>query len=133
LNQGHYWTSSPPAAVAAAIRNGSDMAIGIPGPWGHGYYYQTHMNQSIERGLLSVPELDRAATRVWRTAFRLGMFDPAATSPWSDLGWDDIDSEHNQAASLQAALQSLTRELYACQLCPYFLQVRGTRFVRECC
>ena len=36
LNQGHYWTDSPPAAVAAAIRNGSDLEIGIPGPWGHG-------------------------------------------------------------------------------------------------
>ena len=40
LNQGHYWTGSPPEAVAAALRNGSDMEIGIPGPWGHGFYYQ---------------------------------------------------------------------------------------------
>ena len=72
LNQGHYWTDSPPAAVAAAVRNGSDMEIGIPGPWGHGFYYQTHMNQSVQTKLLNVSELDRATTRVWRTAFRLG-------------------------------------------------------------
>ena len=32
LNQGHYLTDSPPEAVAAAIRNGSDLEIGIPGP-----------------------------------------------------------------------------------------------------
>ena len=97
--------------MAAAIRNGSDMEIGIPGPWGHGYYFQTHMNQSIEQKLLEVSELDRAATRVWRTAFRLGMFEPVSSSPWSNLGWEDIDSERNQGASLEAALQSLTCKL----------------------
>ena len=108
LNQGHYWTDSPPAAVAAAIRNGSDMEIGIPGPWGHGYYFQTHMNQTVERKLLKERELDRATTRVWRTAFRLGLFEPVSASPWGGLGWGDIDSGRNQGASLEAALQSLT-------------------------
>ena len=108
LNQGHYWTDSPPAAVAAAIRNGSDLEIGIPGPWGSGYYFQTHMNQTVERKLLEVRELDRAATRVWRTAFRLGLFEPVSESPWSALGWEAIDSERNQGASLEAARQTLT-------------------------
>lgn len=108
LNQGHFWTRSPAAAVAAAIHNGSDMEIGIPGPWGHGYYFQTHMNQTVESKLLAVGELDRAAIRVWRTAFRLGMFEPVASSPWGALGWEDIDSDRNQAASREAALQSLT-------------------------
>jgi beta-glucosidase-like glycosyl hydrolase len=86
---------------------------------GHGYYFQTHMNQTIERQLLQMRELDRATTRVWRTAFRLGMFDDhngattnadVSTTSWEALGWEDIDSERNQAAALQAALQSLTRE-----------------------
>eukprot|EP01051_Picozoa_sp_SAG22_P005441 SAG22_NODE_322_length_12387_cov_50.101400_3_plen_120_part_00 len=111
LNQGHYWTDSPPAAVAAAMRNGSDMEIGFPGPWGHGFYFQTHMNQSVEQKLLNTSEVDRAAARVWRTAFRLGLFEPVSASPWSALGWEDIDSERNQAASLEAARQSLTCEL----------------------
>ena len=110
LNQGHYWTSSPPGAVAAAIRNGSDLELGLPGPWGHGYYFQTHMNQTVEQKLLAERELDRAVTRVWRTAFRLGLFEPIAESPWSDVGWENIDSDRNQGISLEAALQSLTRE-----------------------
>ena len=55
-------------------------------------------------------ELDRAVTRIWRTAFRLGMFEPVSESPWSALGWEDIDSERNQGVSLEAALQSLTCE-----------------------
>ena len=71
---------------------------------------QTHMNQSVEAKLLSMSELDRAATRVWRTAFRLGLFENVSASPWSHLGWEDIDSERNQGASLEAARQSLTRE-----------------------
>ena len=108
------------------------LEIGIPGPWGHGCecrngrlgpltvaatltrpflrtdYFQTHMNQTVERKLLEVRELDRAATRVWRTAFRLGLFEPVSESPWSALGWEAIDSERNQGASLEAARQSLT-------------------------
>ena len=84
------------------------MEIGIPGPWGHGYYFQTHMNQTVGRNLLKEREVDRATTRVWRTAFRLGMFEPASVSPWRGLGWEDIDAERNQGASLEAALQSLT-------------------------
>ena len=66
------------------------------------------MNQTVERKLLEVRELDRAATRVWRTAFRLGLFEPVSESPWSALGWEAIDSERNQGASLEAARQSLT-------------------------
>ena len=108
------------------------LEIGIPGPWGHGCecrngrlgpltvaatltrpflrtdYFQTHMNQTVEGKLLEVRELDRAATRVWRTAFRLGLFEPVSESPWSALGWEAIDSERNQGASLEAARQSLT-------------------------
>eukprot|EP01052_Picozoa_sp_SAG31_P039988 SAG31_NODE_5681_length_2384_cov_1.879212_2_plen_88_part_00 len=87
------------------------MEIGFPGPWGHGFYYQTHMRETIESKLLNVSELDRAAIRVWRTAFRLGMFEQIDSSPWHSLGWEDIDSKRNQGVSLEAALQSLTREI----------------------
>eukprot|EP01050_Picozoa_sp_SAG11_P039467 SAG11_NODE_16625_length_542_cov_0.932280_1_plen_82_part_10 len=81
------------------------------------------MNQSVESKLLSMAELDRATTRVWRTAFRLGLFEPVSVSPWSALSWEDIDSERNQGASLEAALQSLTRELRTQSLQPWPVSV----------
>ena len=51
-------------------------------------------------------DLDQAAIRIWRTAFRLGLFE--ADNPWKDLGWATLDSEANQEASYQAAAQSMT-------------------------
>jgi hypothetical protein len=73
-----------------------------------------YMSSTIDKGLLAEKELDRAAVRVWRTAFRLGMFEfkkkkddqeatteatnkaandsKADSDPWSHLGFDTIDS-----------------------------------------
>ena len=92
LNQGHYLTSSPPEAVAAAMKGGLDAECGIPGPWGHGDYLSTHMNETVQRGLLNQTELDRSVVRTWRTAFRLGLFEPPSASRWGHLGFDDISS-----------------------------------------
>lgn len=39
LQQGHYWVNGgPPAAVAGALKNGTDAECGIPGPWGVSFF-----------------------------------------------------------------------------------------------
>ena len=65
------------------------------------------MASTIEKGLLAEKELDRVAVRVWRTAFRLGMFEfkkkkeakgttvgkaKADSDPWAQIGFSAIDS-----------------------------------------
>jgi beta-glucosidase-like glycosyl hydrolase len=107
LNQGHYLTESPPEAVAAAVKGGLDAECGIPGPWGHGNYFSTHMNETVEMKLLGESELDRSTIRVWRTAFRLGLFEPTASSPWSHLSFSDLSSPVGQQTALDAAVQSM--------------------------
>ena len=64
------------------------------------------IHESLENGLMNETDLDQAAIRIWRTAFKMGLFEPE--NPWSDLGWETLDSEANQEASFQAAAQSLT-------------------------
>lgn len=107
LNQGHYLADTPQGAVAAALKGGLDAECGIPGPWGHGNYLATHMNETVSQRLLNQSELDRSAMRVWRTAFRLGLFEPLSSSPWSHLGYEDIGSEVSQQTALDAAVQSM--------------------------
>jgi hypothetical protein len=73
------------------------------------------MSSTVEKGLLTEAELDRAAVRTWRTAFRLGMFEYSKTKaggneaadPWADLGFHNIDSANHRAEALSAAKDSL--------------------------
>ena len=80
----------PAAAVAGALRNGTDAECGIPGPWGEGYLYHEALNESLSRGLVDQATVDRAIVRKWRTAFRLGLFDPLSDSPWAHLGKEQV-------------------------------------------
>jgi beta-glucosidase-like glycosyl hydrolase len=107
LNQGHYLADSPQGAVAAALKGGLDAECGIPGPWGDGNYLSTHMSETVGQKLLDESELDRSAIRVWRTAFRLGLFEPFGSSPWAHLGYADIGSAVSQQTALDAAVQSM--------------------------
>lgn len=107
MNQDHYDTSTPAEAVAKAIRNGLDAECGEGGPQGPSSYINWGtIHESLENGLMNETDLDQAAIRIWRTAFKMGLFEPE--NPWSDLGWETLDSEANQEASFQAAAQSLT-------------------------
>lgn len=126
LNQAHYMTSSPAEAVAASIKNGMDAELGIPGPWGPGEYFPTHMNRTVERKLIETSDLDRSAVRMWRTIFRLGMFEPWQESPWSHLGFDTIDSARNQQLALEAAVQSMVLLQNDHGLLPIRLLSKGT-------
>ena len=111
-HQGHYISKlgRPEDAIAAAIRGGTDAECGIPGPWGPGNYFKAYMASTIGKGLLAEKELDRVAVRVWRTAFRLGMFEfkkkqdeqeasdkaegqtEVDSDPWAHIGFSAIDS-----------------------------------------
>lgn len=107
LNQAHYMTSTPLESVAVSIKNGLDAELGIPGPWGPGEYFGRHMNKTVESKLLQETELDRSAIRMWRTIFRMGMFEPRMESKWAHLGFEAIDSARNQQTALEAAVQSM--------------------------
>ena len=56
---------------------------------------------------MSKADVDRAAGRLYRLQFRLGMLDDTATQPYVHLGPEDVDSAEGRAAALQAAEESL--------------------------
>ncbi|MFB6848791.1 glycoside hydrolase family 3 N-terminal domain-containing protein [Streptomyces sp. NPDC056373] len=64
-------------AGALALRAGIDLSL-----WDEGF---THLEEAVERGLVSEEDLDRAVARVLRLKFRLGLFEqPCTACPFPD-------------------------------------------------
>jgi len=90
--------AGPVAAAAVALKHGCDLNCG--------QVYE-ELAQAHERGLITEQEIDRSVTRLLRTWFRLGFFDPTEKVPFSRLGAEVIHSPDHVApapVSLEAAL-----------------------------
>ena len=91
----HHAAPSPEAAAAMALRAGTDLDCGRA---------YAALGPALTRGLVTEAELDRALVRLFTARFRLGLFDPGASTPWSALGEAAIDSPaHRQLARAAAA------------------------------
>jgi beta-glucosidase len=97
LHQGHKVTKDAAESAAATLKAGTDLACTS--------YAALH--EAFERKLVSEADLDRALTRVLRTRFRLGLLDPVAMVPWSDVPETVIGSEEHRRLSREAAVKSM--------------------------
>ncbi|HVY30553.1 MAG TPA: glycoside hydrolase family 3 C-terminal domain-containing protein [Polyangiaceae bacterium] len=98
IHEHHQVTPGPLESAAAALLAGCDLNCGCT--------YE-HLPAALEAGLISEADLDRALERLFRTRFRLGMFDPPEQVPFAALPFDVIDSEQHRALARRAAQQSL--------------------------
>lgn len=75
-----------------------------------GPYYQAHLPAAVEQGLVSEADIDAAALRVLTHQFKLGTFDPLAssTNPYDAIGLEQIGSEAHVALARESAIQSMT-------------------------
>ncbi|MEU6381628.1 glycoside hydrolase family 3 C-terminal domain-containing protein [Streptomyces sp. NPDC046909] len=64
------------------------------------------ISAALERGLLSMADVDRAVRRQLSIRFRLGEFD-AERDPYAGIGWDVVNSPAHQALALRAATESI--------------------------
>src|SRR5579863_4608069 len=91
----HHSAPSLEAAAAMALRAGTDLDCGRA---------YAALGPALTRGLVTEAELDRALVRLFTARFRLGLFDPGVSTPWSALGEAAIDSPgHRQLARAAAA------------------------------
>lgn len=74
LAEGHNIAASGEEAVAMALKAGVDMEMS-------GYMYGTSLRKAIERGKVSMEELDQAVIRVLEAKFRLGLFEQPYADP----------------------------------------------------
>ena len=78
---------------AAALKAGTDMNC---------VDYST-LRQSFLQGLITKHELRRAAGRVLEHKFLLGVFDPPARNPFTDVPTEVIGSPFHKLKAIQAA------------------------------
>ena len=84
-------TGDKMSAGALALNAGVDLSL-----WDEGF---THLEEAVERGLVSEEALDAAVARVLRLKFRLGLFDrQRTTTAPAPAGGKDISKELARAA-----------------------------------
>ena len=91
----HHWTSTTTEAAAKALLAGTDLNCGTT--------YPDELQAALDQGLVAESDVDVALTRVLRSRFLLGEFDPASAVPYRSIGADVIESQAHAALALEAA------------------------------
>ena len=98
IHQGHGYVLTLEQADALAVRAGTDLSCGRE---------YAALPIAVENRLLSAGDVDRAVTHLFRARFRLGMFDPPESVPWSKLALADNDTPAHRQLAREAARKSV--------------------------
>ncbi|MDR1301909.1 MAG: glycoside hydrolase family 3 C-terminal domain-containing protein, partial [Treponema sp.] len=98
FHENHRVTLSPEASAAKALNAGCDLNCGCTYPY---------LTVAYKQGLVSEEAINTALTRLLRTRFKLGMFDPPEQDPYKTLGRDTINCENHRVLALEAAYKSV--------------------------
>src|SRR5271165_6744710 len=98
LYQGHQFTMTLDQASALSLKAGTDLTCGPQ--------YKV-LDRALDDRLISPQDIDTAVKRLFEARFRLGMFDPPANVPWSNLTLADVDTPANRKLALEAARESI--------------------------
>jgi len=94
----HAITKSPEQSAAMAVRNGCDLECG---------HVFSRLVEACRQGLIAEAEIDRAVARLLRARFRLGMFDPAESVPYTKIPYGAVDSKAHRELAREAARASI--------------------------
>ena len=102
---GHHFMPTPEEGVAAVFKAGMDL---ICGDYRHAMSTEhTAILNAVHQGLLSEADLDRSLRRLFIARFRLGMFDPPSTDPYSRITPTENDTEAHRQLALRMACEAL--------------------------
>jgi len=94
----HKITKTPEESAALALNAGCDLNCGCTYPM---------LTVSFKQGLVTEEAINTALTRLLRTRFKLGMFDPPESGKYGKLGRDIINCEKHRKLALKAAHESI--------------------------
>jgi beta-glucosidase len=94
---GHRFSPDPVVSTAAAIKAGNDS---------DDQEFEDNIPKAVQRGLLTMADVDAALSNVLRVGFRLGAFDPS--TPYDAIPMSVVRRPEHLALSLQVAQRSLT-------------------------
>ena len=96
----HRYVRSPEEAAAVALKSGVDVDL-------RGSTYQGYLLKAVKEGLVSTKAIDRTLARVLAVKFRLGMFDPPGTVPYTKIRYSVVNSRAHKELALKTALESI--------------------------
>ena len=94
----HQYTSTLGAAAVAAVKAGTDLTCGTE--------YRTLMDE-VKAGRITEAEINRSLERLFVARFRLGMFDPPETVPYSRISITENDSQAHRDVAREAERKAI--------------------------
>jgi beta-glucosidase len=102
---GHRFAPTAEQGVAVAFKAGMDLICGD---------YRNHMSTeltailgAVQQRLLTEADIDHALRRLFTARFRLGLFDPPSSVPYSRVSPAENDSEAHRQLALRAAQEAV--------------------------
>ncbi len=95
---GHYYVKTAQEATAAGLKAGVDSDCGS--------VYQRNAISTLEQGLISMADIDRALVNMLTIRLRTGEFDPASQVPYANYPASVVNSARSQAIAMEVALRT---------------------------
>ena len=102
IDTGHHYAPDMAQAAADAVKSGTDLECGFA----NGQAFPA-LVEAVHRNLIKEADLDVALRRLFRTRFRLGMFDPPSSFAYGRIPSSEVNSSAHRQLSLQAARESI--------------------------
>jgi beta-glucosidase len=107
IHANHKFVKTAAEGAAAAIKAGTDNDCVVPfGPQVMGPEYRKYID-AVRQGLLDEALVDRAVSRMLRTRFALGLFDPPETVKPAQVPDSVVDCDAHRALALKIARESM--------------------------
>lgn len=95
---GHYYVETAEEATAAGLKAGVDIDCGS--------VYQRSTIDALNKGLISMADIDRALVNIFTIRMRLGEFDPPAQVPYAMSESSVVGSAANKALAKEVATKT---------------------------
>ncbi|MBQ0044943.1 MAG: glycoside hydrolase family 3 C-terminal domain-containing protein [Bacteroidales bacterium] len=95
---GHYYVETAEEATAAGLKAGVDSDCGS--------VYQRFAISALEKGLITMADIDRALVNMFTVRMRTGEFDPQSMVPYTKYPASVVNSERSQAIAEEVATRT---------------------------
>lgn len=96
---GHYYVETAEEATAEGLTAGVDSDCGS--------VYQRYAISALEKGLITMADIDRALVNMFTVRMRTGEFDPDPMVPYALYPASTVNSEKNQALAMETATKTI--------------------------
>jgi beta-glucosidase len=98
FHSGHNVVSTREEAASKGVLSGTDLNCGTQ---------YKGLVKAVQQGLIAESDVDVSVTRLMLARMKLGMFDPDALVPWTELSLDLVAGDIHKAVALEMARKSM--------------------------